>query len=131
MNSISQTRWTGVLIAIRGPLADHLFYLDEPIVSLGRGSSNDIVVNDPLVSRHHCLIRSDGDLHTIEDLDSSNGTYIDGERVRISSLKEDSLIEIGVSRFLFKLRKSEELVASGQNLIEAGNTSNSCEGIRM
>ena len=109
-----------ILIAIRGPLTDRTFYLDEPLISMGRKSSNDIVVDDPLVSRHHCEIRSEGDEHTIEDLNSSNGTYVNGERVRVGRLKEDSLIEIGASRFLFRLRNSE-LAASGQNLVVEEN----------
>ena len=118
-----------ILIAIRGPLADRTFYLDEPLISIGRQSSNDIVVNDPLVSRHHCKIRSEGEQHTIEDLNSSNGTYVNGERVRVDPLKEGSLIEIGTSQFLFRLRNSE-LAALGQNLVVAENFSNSYNAIR-
>jgi pSer/pThr/pTyr-binding forkhead associated (FHA) protein len=106
-----------ILIATRGPLVDRTFYLEEPVVSLGRLSSNDIVVHDLLVSRHHCVIRSDGEQHMIEDLNSSNGTYVNGERVRIESLKDDSLIEIGVSQFLFRVRNSEDLIVPGQSLV--------------
>lgn len=118
-----------ILIAIRGPLIDRTFYLNEPVVSLGRLLSNDIVVGDPLVSRHHCVIRSEGNQHTIEDLNSSNGTYVNGERVRIDSLKESSLIEIGASQFLFRVRNSEDLIASGLSLVGAKNVSNSYDAI--
>ena len=97
-----------VLLAIRGPLADRVLCIEESIVSVGRLSSNDIVVEDPLVSRHHCVIRNKGEQHTIEDLNSSNGTYVNGEPVEVASLEDDSLIEIGASSFLFKLRQSEE-----------------------
>jgi pSer/pThr/pTyr-binding forkhead associated (FHA) protein len=97
-----------VLLAIRGPLADHVLSIGEPVVSIGRQSSNVIVVEDPLVSRHHCVIRNEGEKHTIEDLNSSNGTYVNGEPVEVASLDDDALIEIGASSFLFKLRNSEE-----------------------
>ena len=99
---------TPVLLALRGPLADRVFRIEEPFVSLGRQSSNVIVVEDPLVSRHHCVIRNEGEKHTIEDLNSSNGTYVNGEPVVVASLEDDTLIEIGASSFLFKLTKSEE-----------------------
>jgi pSer/pThr/pTyr-binding forkhead associated (FHA) protein len=120
-----------ILIATRGPLTDSTFCLNERIVFIGRGSSNDIVVKDSLVSRHHCVIRNGGGQYTIEDLDSSNGTYVDGERVQTGPLKEGSLIEIGVSRFLFRLRNDEEIVASRHNVIEAENTLNCYKGIRV
>ena len=96
-----------VLLAIRGPLADRVLCIGEPVISVGRKSSNVIVVEDPLVSRHHCVIRNQGDQHTIEDLNSSNGTYVNGEPVEVASLEDDSLIEIGASSFLFRLRQSE------------------------
>lgn len=119
-----------ILIGTRGPLVNRTFDLKEPIISLGRLSSNDIVVHDLLVSRQHCVIRrSDGEQHTIEDLNSSNGTYVNGERVRIKSLKEDSLIEIGVSQFLFTVRNAEELIAPRQSLVVARNVSNSYDAI--
>jgi pSer/pThr/pTyr-binding forkhead associated (FHA) protein len=117
-----------LLIAIRGPLVGRTFYLKEPIVSLGRQSSNDIVVPDPLVSRHHCMIRSEGGQITIQDLNSSNGTYVNRERVRNESLNEDSLIEIGVSQFLLRVRNSDDLIA-GQSLVVATNISNSYDTI--
>lgn len=107
------------LVAIGGPLAGGTFYLDEPVVSIGRRSANDIGLQDPFVSRHHCMIRHDGQQHMIEDLNSANGTYVNGERVKAGALKEGSVIEIGASRFLFKLHNSEESMASSQNLIVA------------
>ena len=90
------------LVAIDGPLRGRTFYLDEAVVSIGRLESNDIRLDDPFVSRHHCLIRNEGEQCTIEDLHSANGTYLDGERVEASSLKEGSIIQIGGSRFLFR-----------------------------
>jgi pSer/pThr/pTyr-binding forkhead associated (FHA) protein len=90
------------LVGIAGPLNGRTFYLDEPVISIGRFESNDIRLEDPFVSRHHCLIRSDGELCMIEDLHSANGTYLDGVRVKESSLKDGSIIQIGGSRFRFR-----------------------------
>lgn len=119
------------LVAICGPLAGGTFYLDEPVVSIGRRSANDIGLRDRFVSRHHCMIRHDGQQHIIEDLNSANGTYVNGERVKASALKEGSLIEIGASGFLFKFQKSEESMASSQNLIVAEKSLLPLDGTRF
>ncbi len=51
----------------------------------------------------------------IEDLNSANGTYVNGERVKAFALKEESVIEIGASRFLCKFQNSEESITSSHN----------------
>jgi pSer/pThr/pTyr-binding forkhead associated (FHA) protein len=119
------------LIAIDGPLSGQTFYLDESAVSIGRQLSNDIILNDPHVSRNHCVIRTEGEHYMIEDLNSANGTYVNGERVNACSLKEGSLIQIGISRFVFRLQNPEESIALSQNLIEAENGRSPFEEIRL
>jgi pSer/pThr/pTyr-binding forkhead associated (FHA) protein len=116
-------RTTPRLVVISGPLANRTFDLEEPLVSIGRESSTDIRLDDPFVSRHHCVIRNEGDRHLIEDLNSANGNFVDGERVKASPLKEDSLIQIGASLFLFRLQSSDESKTSSHNLIAAENIS--------
>jgi pSer/pThr/pTyr-binding forkhead associated (FHA) protein len=107
------------LIAIDGPLSGQTFYLDEPVVSIGRLVSNNIWLEDPFVSRHHCVIRTEGDEYMIEDLNSANGTYVNGELVKACSLTEGALIQIGTSQFRFRLRNPEESMAVSQNLISS------------
>src|ERR1700694_920247 len=106
---------TARLVAVNGPLSGQTFYLDEPVVSIGRLGSNDVCLEDPFVSRNHCVIRNEGDEYLIEDLNSANGTYLNGERVNTGSLKEGCLIAVGASRFLFKLQDREESITVGQN----------------
>src|SRR6202521_3741145 len=101
------------LVAVNGPLSGRTFYLDEPVVSIGRLGSNDICLEDPFVSRHHCVIRNEGDECLIEDLNSANGTYLDGERVNEALLKEGCLVQIGTSQFIFKLQNQEEMITLG------------------
>ena len=103
------------VVAIDGPLRGRTFYLDEPVVSIGRLESNDITLDDPFVSRHHCLIRNEGGQCMIEDLHSANGTYLDGELVEGSSLKDGSMIQIGSTRFLFRFPEDvrTEILAHG------------------
>jgi pSer/pThr/pTyr-binding forkhead associated (FHA) protein len=119
------------LIAIDGPLIGQTIYLDEPVVSIGRQLSNDIILNDPHVSRNHCVIRTKGEHYMIEDLNSANGTYVNSKLVEASTLKEGSLIKIGASWFLFRLQDPEEEIALSQNLVEAENASSPFEEIRL
>src|ERR1700704_6017145 len=109
------------LVAVNGPLSGQTFYLDEPVISIGRLGSNDIYLEDPFVSRHHCVIRNEGEEYMIDDLNSVNGTYLNGERVNAGSLKGGCLIAIVPSRFLFELKNPEESITSGQTLVVAKN----------
>ena len=118
------------LVAVEGPLSGQTFHLDEPVVSIGRLGSNDIYLEDPFVSRHHCVIRNEGDEYMIEDLNSANGTYLNGERVTAGSVKEGCLIEVGASRFLFKLQNPEESITLGRNLVVAENGSSLLDELR-
>src|SRR3954454_12478991 len=53
----------------------------QDTITIGRDQRNDVVVNDPRVSRRHALLRRVGDGFRIEDLGSSNRIYVNGERV--------------------------------------------------
>ena len=104
------------LVAVDGPLSGRSFYLDEAVVSIGRLDSNGIHLDDPFVSRQHCLIKTTGDQYLIEDLASANGTYVNGERIDTVALNEGFLIQIGSSRFRFRLRSPERPVTQGPDL---------------
>jgi pSer/pThr/pTyr-binding forkhead associated (FHA) protein len=65
-------------------------------ISLGRYPGNDIVITDNIVSRRHAVLAIEGDDLTLIDLDSMNGTYVNGSRV-LSTLPivDNDLIVIG------------------------------------
>jgi pSer/pThr/pTyr-binding forkhead associated (FHA) protein len=119
------------LQAIDWPLIGRTFYLDKPVVSIGRLMANDICLEDPFVSRHHCVIRNEDGHYVIEDLNSTNGTYVNGERINAYSLAEDDLIRIGASRFEVRLQNPEEAIAVSQNLFEAKNGHAPLKEIRL
>lgn len=78
-------------------------------LNIGRDASNDIVLRHPLVSRFHARIMSTPNQHVIYDLNSINGTYVNGHRVAGSmALQPDSLVQICGYRFIF----------DGQRLLE-------------
>ncbi len=69
------------LVVRQGPIPGQIFELTKPEISIGRDISNDFVINDAEVSRKHAKISLEGDRYKIEDLNSTNGTYIDGQRL--------------------------------------------------
>jgi DNA-binding NtrC family response regulator len=71
--------------------------------SIGSHPSNDLVLRDPTVSRFHCEIRIDKDGARIRDLDSMNGTIVDGTSVIESWLRGGSLVRLGRTTLQFEL----------------------------
>lgn len=118
------------LVVVDGPSSGQTFYLDEPAISIGRLGSNDICLEDPFVSRHHCVIRNEDDECLIEDLNSANGTYVNGERVNKGLLKEGCLIQIGASQFIFKRHNPEETITLGESLVVAKNGASASDEFR-
>jgi hypothetical protein len=69
------------LVMRQGPNPGQVYELDRAEVSIGRDIANDIVINDAEVSRKHARLTLEADRYRIEDLNSTNGTYIDGQRL--------------------------------------------------
>lgn len=75
--------------------------LSKKRTTLGRRPYNDVVLGELAVSgRHACLIQQDQQV-TIEDLDSTNGTYVNGRAVKKQLLQEGDTIEIGPFKIIF------------------------------
>jgi pSer/pThr/pTyr-binding forkhead associated (FHA) protein len=62
---------------------------------IGRAMSSDLKLSDGKISREHCVVESVRDHHIIIDLESSNGTVVNGERVKKTVLKEGDYIRLG------------------------------------
>ncbi|MBN1441063.1 MAG: FHA domain-containing protein [Planctomycetes bacterium] len=62
---------------------------------IGRSPKTDLHLTDNKVSRRHCQIVEDGDHHVIIDLESSNGTVVNGDRVKQARLREGDFIRLG------------------------------------
>ena len=82
--------------------------LSENNMTIGRERINDIVVNDPEVSRRHSRIAQTQDGYTIEDLGSTNGTFVNGQRITTPTrLYHGDTLEFGESiRVVFLNDKS-------------------------
>lgn len=85
------------------------------LVRIGRGSDNDLVVDDLLVSRSHAEIRTEPDgTRILVDLDSHNGTFVNGRRVRRAPLARGDVVSVGRHRFRVVADGLEEHVDVGE-----------------
>jgi transcriptional regulator with GAF, ATPase, and Fis domain len=89
------------LVAISGPLKESTFELPAEEVSVGRDAFNLLCINDPSVSRRHCVLTPEGPDVKIRDLDSRNGTQVNGVSAKEQFLKHGDQLTIGDSVFLF------------------------------
>ena len=89
------------LFVIQGRDQGTRFELDRDTVSLGREASNSIQMHDTEVSRRHAEIRREGSLYTLIDLGSSNGSYVNGQRVQHQELSSGDRVQVGRTLMLF------------------------------
>lgn len=84
------------LVVRRGPQPNQVYELRDDVINLGRDITNTIAINDREVSRHHLRFTRSGDTYMIEDLGSTNGTFINGKRLAGSTLlKNGDMIGLG------------------------------------
>jgi len=70
-------------------------------VVIGRTTDNDIQIDSAFVSRHHCQIVTRGDTCMIEDLNSTNGIYVQSRRVRKYNLNDGDVVQIGKHEIMY------------------------------
>ena len=78
--------------------------IEGPVLQIGRAPGCDIVLDDRNVSRRHAEIRRRGPVVVLVDLDSTNGTIVNGRRVREHPLADGDRITLGNSRLTFERR---------------------------
>jgi len=92
------------------------FELTGQSMTMGREPDNDIVVENLLVSGYHARIDPAGREHILTDLQSKNGTFVNGERVTSTKLKDGDQILVGKHTIVFTL--SPEEIQEDQKLTE-------------
>jgi pSer/pThr/pTyr-binding forkhead associated (FHA) protein len=85
--------------------------IDRPTTTFGRSSTCEVLLTDPLVSRHHCQILLGMDGVTLKDLTSTHGTYLNGTRVMEGAVQNKDVISVGNTRFRFAV----DIVKDGDN----------------
>ena len=103
------------LLVIAGPSKDSTIPLSDGEATLGRDPANAVSVIDPSVSRKHCLLRREEDgRFQIKDLDSRNGTLVNGMPVKTEWLHHGDEIATGDSVFLFLVEEEERAVPASR-----------------
>jgi transcriptional regulator with GAF, ATPase, and Fis domain len=92
---------TAQLIALGGPLKGTAFLLDQTEFVLGRDAANALCLDDPAVSRQHCLIFRRQESFYVRDLESRNGTYLNQAPVAEQVLSNGDQLKVGESVFVF------------------------------
>lgn len=95
--------------------ATSLTALRQGYLTIGRAQDNTLVINEPTISAHHARIYTYLTVSYIEDLDSTNGTFVDGKRITKHLLKPGSVISLGGHELLL-----EDKPAVANNMAIAG-----------
>jgi pSer/pThr/pTyr-binding forkhead associated (FHA) protein len=95
--------------------------INKQRITIGRNSENDISLDDDLVSKEHAVIEvmqapdQEGNIEFyIQDLESTNRTYVNDEPVSLHKLRHDDVIRIGINQFKFVDEAKGELEETSQ-----------------
>jgi transcriptional regulator with GAF, ATPase, and Fis domain len=108
-----------VLVGMDGPPKGRLVPLGEAEVSLGRDQANAVALDDLGASRHHCVIRPSGQGFQLTDLNSRNGTFVNGVPVRQRLLEHNDQVRVGGSVFVFLRPQAEEVARDSVEMDDA------------
>jgi len=93
---------TGRLVFLgKGDVSQHVYRIDLPHVRIGSDESNSLVLEDPHISRFHCEIRQTPEGFIIKDLDSTNGTLVEGLAIKEAVLRSGAILSLGKTRLRF------------------------------
>jgi transcriptional regulator with GAF, ATPase, and Fis domain len=103
------------LVVTAGPSKDAVISLTQEEATVGRDPNNFVAISDPSVSRRHCLLRRQEDgRFQIKDLESRNGTLVNGVAVKEQWLRHGDEIATGDSVFLFLLEEDERVLPASR-----------------
>jgi len=80
------------------------FDLGGALIAIGRAADNDVILDDPQVSRHHCQLKLQHGAYGFVDLQSRNGSTVNGRPVEEIALADGDRIRIGSTSIEFRLR---------------------------
>ena len=90
------------LVNYREGEIDLMFLIDRPRVTIGRGNDNMVQLPHEKISKHHGIIIQTKEGWVIEDLQSRNGVFVNGQRTERAELKDGDCVRIGPYEFYFE-----------------------------
>lgn len=95
-------RGVGAMLLLDTPQGAHTIPLESTLLTVGRGLNNDVILEDTRVSRHHAELRYKTRRFWVSDLGSTNGTFVNGERVTEQALRNGDTISLGGLEMVFR-----------------------------
>lgn len=95
-------RKSHAMLLLQAPGGPQPIPVESTALSLGRGLGNDVILEDTRVSRHHAQLRYRQRRFWVTDLGSTNGTFVNGERVNETALRDGDLISLGGLELTFR-----------------------------
>ncbi|MBI5247809.1 MAG: FHA domain-containing protein [Elusimicrobia bacterium] len=75
--------------------------MDKPSLTVGRKDDNDIVIDNPAISGHHCRLSMEGGGYYVEDLESTNGTFVNEKKIKKSGLHHNDVVGLAKHALVF------------------------------
>lgn len=108
-----------LVLSLNGTLLNQ-YFIEQQSLAIGREAGNDIVIDDPRLSRRHARIQTVGEDHIIEDLQSSNGTRVNGQPLTRQILQHRDIVELGTHHLCYlNSRLATEIDMEQTMLIQA------------
>lgn len=96
------------LVIVAGENAGQAYALDRKELVLGRGAETTIRIDDEALSRRHAVFEVHGDGFRVTDLSSTNGVFVNGERVEAAMLKHGDRLDLGSQKCKYVVEKIEK-----------------------
>ncbi len=116
---------SAVTLTFRAGQAPHSAALDQfdlaahDALLIGRANDCDLLLDSPLVSRHHARLERSGPAHSLIDLGSTNGTYVNSQRIDRAELHAGDVVQIGPYRFTYQPGAISQVMSMQRGRLDA------------
>jgi Nif-specific regulatory protein len=109
------TQYTYLTVTLGARAGSHFLLSDSQPNRIGRGTDNAIVLGDPLCSRVHAIISQNDGVWRVNDGDSRNGTFVNGQKIDDAVLGDGHYIRVGSTEFTFHQSTEPPTIATDED----------------
>ena len=89
------------LEVVKGSQAGNTYQILKPVVTIGRGTKADLIIAESDISRKHCVLEVSTEKTVLRDLESTNGTFVTGDKIESVTLSDKTEFEVGNTRLRY------------------------------